>query len=160
MATETWARRHQAHAQRLLSCVNQPCQEPSHANARCALNARYVCRVDSQDWHNRAVGRIDPNWSSEDAVTAEMKRQNKGQFLQKQSAHYNAARTIVEGRTDYHTLSTRQKGMAKTAACKLLSAAFIACIGTGKIFDMLGKAGRDDKINNDLWNRAQNIYDK
>ena len=41
-----------------------------------------------------------------------------------------------------------------------MSAAFIACIGTGRLFDMLGRAGRDEKISNDVWLRAQKIYNK
>ena len=66
--------------------------------ARTQLCKRKVCinceiswRVDSQEWHNRAVGRTDPDWSSEKAVIAEMKRQNKGHFRQTKAAQFNAA---------------------------------------------------------------------
>jgi hypothetical protein len=62
----------------------QPCK------SKVCIKCEVRWRVDSQDLHNRAVGRIDPNLSSEDTVTAEMKRQNNSKFLQKQAAHYNA----------------------------------------------------------------------
>ena len=46
----------------------------------------------------------------------------------------------------------------KTAHCKALSAAFIECIGSGIIFDMLGRAGQNARIKNGLWLRAEKIY--
>ena len=43
----------------------QPCKR------KVCIKCEIRWRVDSQDWHNRAVGKIDPHWSSRDVVTAD-----------------------------------------------------------------------------------------
>ena len=94
----------------------------------------------------------------EHEVTSEQKRQNKGRFWQQQSAHYRASCVIAEGSPTYVSLPQKRKAAMKTAHCKALSAAFIECIGSGILFDMLGRAGQNARIKNGLWLRAEKIY--
>ena len=107
-----------------LELGQSPGRTTQKVKRRVCIECEISWRVDAQEWHNRVVGREDPNWSSSSAVVATMKHKHKGEFRNKQAAHWNAACAIVQSLPDYNKMSKRQRGGSKNTCLYALCGSF------------------------------------